>query len=238
MKFPSVKKEKHSCLPQVFLAIFVVGWVWSLFGPSDWLTWFLETCSFLIALPVIIGMHRKFPLTNITLLVLLLSGLMMCVGAYYTYAQVPLGFWLQDVFGFERNHFDRIGHFFQGVAPAMLFREVLLRHTDLKPGMGWLFFIVTCISLALSAGYELLEWAAVLIYGNGTQEFLGMQGDIWDAQADMLMALMGAVSTLVLFRKEQTRQFKLMQRWKRSHWVRLMKDRKKFMGGFLERFRH
>lgn len=233
----AITAAPNAKMPLIFLAIFFTGFAWSFCGPSDAMTWFLEIVPFALGLPLVVYLHRQMPLTNLTLGILTLAALMMCMGAYYTYSQVPLGFWMQDWFGFERNHYDRLGHFFQGVAPALLFREVLMRHTELKPGRGWLFFIVVSISLALSACYELLEWAAVLIYGDGTASFLGTQGDIWDAQADMLMALSGAILTLLLFRRTQTMQFRAIQRRQRRDWRAILKGRREYFSGLFGKYR-
>jgi putative membrane protein len=127
------------------------------------------------------------------------------LGGHYTYARVPPGFWVQDLFGFARNHYDRLGHLAQGFIPAMIAREILLRRTPLTRG-GWLFFIVCCICLAISACYEFIEWWAALIGGAGATEFLGTQGDVWDTQWDMLMALIGAITAQLLLARLHDRQ--------------------------------
>jgi putative membrane protein len=114
------------------------------------------------------------------------------LGGHYTYARVPLGFWMQDLFDFSRNHYDRIGHLAQGFIPALIAREILLRRTPLRRG-AWLFFLVTCVCLAVSVCYEFIEWWAALIGGSGATEFLGTQGDVWDTQWDMFMALVGSL---------------------------------------------
>jgi putative membrane protein len=127
------------------------------------------------------------------------------LGGHYTYARVPLGFWMQDLFHFSRNHYDRIGHFAQGFVPAIVAREILIRRTPLVPG-GWLFFLVVCVCLAVSASYEFIEWWAALIGGSGAAEFLGTQGDVWDTQWDMFMALTGAIAAQILLSGVHNRQ--------------------------------
>lgn len=127
------------------------------------------------------------------------------VGGHYTYARVPLGFWLQDALDLARNHYDRIGHFVQGFVPAIIAREILLRRSPLKPGK-WLFFLVVTVSLSISASYELVEWAAAVIGGSAADEFLGTQGDVWDTQWDMFMALLGALTALIVLSRRHDRE--------------------------------
>ncbi|MEW5754712.1 MAG: DUF2238 domain-containing protein [Pseudomonadota bacterium] len=166
--------------------------------PADTLTWALETFPVMIGAPILIATYRRFPLTPLVYRLLTLHALILIVGGHYTYAQVPLGFWLQEVFDFSRNHYDRIGHFAQGFVPAMLAREILLRRSPLKPGK-WLFFIVTCICLAISAFYEFIEWWTALLEGSAADAFLGTQGDVWDTQWDMFLAFVGAMSSQLMF---------------------------------------
>src|SRR5262249_46587047 len=136
-------------------------------------------------------------LTPLAYRLVFVHALILMLGGHYTYAEVPLGFWMRDVFGFARNHYDRIGHFAQGFVPAVLAREVLLRRTTLRQG-AWLFFLVSCVCLALSAVYEFIEWWTALATGEAATAFLGTQGDPWDTQWDMFMALIGAVSSQLL----------------------------------------
>jgi len=127
------------------------------------------------------------------------------VGGHYTYAHVPLGFWLQDLFDVARNPYDRIGHFMQGFTPAIIVREILVRRSPLRPGK-WLFFLVSCVCLAISAVYEFIEWWAALLLGQGAQEFLGTQGDPWDTQWDMFLALVGAIAAQLALARVHDRQ--------------------------------
>jgi len=174
-------------------------------GPVDRGTWVLEVAPVVIAAPLLYFTWRPFRLTPLTYRLIFLHALILILGGHYTYAHVPLGFWLQDLFDFARNPYDRIGHFAQGFVPAIIAREILLRRSPLRPGK-WTFFIVCCICLAISAVYEFVEWWAALILGQGAQEFLGTQGDPWDTQWDMLMALVGAITAQVLLARIHDRQ--------------------------------
>jgi len=185
---------------RAFLALCVVaaiGLVWSGIGPVDRLTWWLEVAPVIIAVPLLAVTLARFPLTWIVYLLIAVHAAILMLGAHYTYAKVPLGFWLQEALEFSRNPYDRIGHFAQGFVPAMVARELLLRHTPLRRG-GWLFTIVAGMSLAISACYEFIEWWAALIGGGSAEAFLGTQGDVWDTQWDMFLALCGAISAQLL----------------------------------------
>lgn len=177
--------------------------------PADRLTWVLEITPVFIGLPLALITRRAFPLTPLLYRLLAIHALILILGAHYTYAGTPPGFWAQDLFGFERNHYDRLGHFAQGFIPAILAREILLRCSPLKSG-AWLFFIVVCICLAFSALYELMEWWAAAAGGEAAHEFLGTQGDPWDTQWDMFLAMVGAVSSLLLLRRAHDRQLRRM----------------------------
>jgi putative membrane protein len=170
--------------------------VWSGIAPRDRFTWLLEVAPVLIGAPILVATRKRFPLTRLVYTLLLIHAIILMVGGKYTYAEVPFGFWLQDVFGFPRNHYDRIGHFAQGFIPAMLAREVLIRRSPLA-GSRWLPFLVVCFCLAFSALYELIEFWTALATGEAAEAFLGTQGDVWDTQWDMQMALLGAVTALV-----------------------------------------
>ena len=168
--------------------------LWSLVHPTDSLTWFLESVPVIVTVPLLAFTFRRFPLTPLAYSLIALHAAVLLVGGHYTYAEVPLFNWLRDAFGFARNHYDRLGHFMQGAVPAILAREVLLRRSPLKNGK-WLFFLVTCVCLAISAGYELVEWLSAVLLGQGADAFLGTQGDPWDTQWDMFMCLVGALSS-------------------------------------------
>ena len=155
-------------------------------------TWMMETFPIFIAVPILVLTYRRFPLTPLVYTLILVHAVILMVGGHYTYARVPLGFWMEHAFGFTRNHYDRIGHFAQGFVPAIIAREVLLRRTPLRAN-GWLFFIVCSICLAISACYEFVEWWSAIIGGSKADDFLGAQGDVWDTQWDMLFALIGSI---------------------------------------------
>ena len=188
---------KESRLPLVLLALVAAALVASALAPYDRATWWMEVAPVLIAAPVLVATHRRFPLTPLLQALIAAHALVLIVGGSWTYARVPVGFWLQDVLALDRNPYDRIGHFMQGFVPAIAAREILLRHRVLRPG-GWLFFVVTCVCLAISALYELVEWGAAVALGQGAEAFLGTQGDPWDTQSDMAMALLGAVLAQLL----------------------------------------
>ena len=160
--------------------------------PHDYTTWWMETAPIFIALPILVATYKSYTLTPLTYRLLFVHALILMVGGHYTYAEVPLGYWMEDWFGFVRNDYDKIGHVAQGFVPALLFRELLLRSSPLKRGK-LLFTLVTACCLAISATYELIEWAAAISMGQGADAFLGTQGDPWDTQTDMLMALIGAI---------------------------------------------
>jgi putative membrane protein len=189
-------------------ALLVIGavlLVWSGIAPADRTTWLLEVFPIFIAVPVLLATARRFPLTPLAYRLIFVHALILMLGGHYTYAQVPLGFWMQRAFGFTRNHYDRIGHLAQGFVPAIVAREILVRRSPLRPGR-WLFFIVLCVCLAISACYEFIEWWSALIGGSAAEAFLGTQGDPFDTQADMLMALIGAFTAQVLLARLHDRQ--------------------------------
>lgn len=190
------------------LLLAVMAWSWQ--QPADRLTWWLEAAPVLLALPLLIATWGRFPLTRLAYWLILAHSVILLVGAHYTYAQVPLGFWMQEALNFSRNHYDRIGHLAQGFIPALLAREILLRNRVLAPG-GWLFFLICCFVLALAATYELVEWWAALIAGEGATAFLGTQGDTWDTQWDMFLALLGGLAAQLLLRRGHDRQLAIVQ---------------------------
>ena len=179
-------------LPVLLLGLVGVALVVSGVAPFDRATWWMEVAPVIILAPLLVASQRGFPLTRLLQVLIAAHALVLIVGGAWTYARVPFGSWLQDVMGLERNPYDRIGHFMQGFVPALAAREILLRRAVVR-GRGWLFFIVSCICLAISAVYELVEWGAAVALGQGAEAFLGTQGDPWDTQSDMAMALVGAL---------------------------------------------
>ena len=183
-------------------------------GPKDRFTWWLEIAPILVAVPVLVGTARRFPLTPLAYRLLFVHALILMLGGHYTYAEVPLGFWFRDLLGLARNHYDRLGHVAQGFVPAILAREVLRRRTPVV-SPGWLFFLVTCIVLAISAAYELLEWLAAITTGSAAMAFLGTQGDVWDTQWDMFLALCGAIAAQLLLSRRHDRELAAVARGSR-----------------------
>ena len=191
--------------PPILLGVGVALLALSAVHVHDRFTWFLEVVPALIALPLLVFTYRRFPLTPLAYRLILLHACILMLGGHYTYAEVPLGYWIKDAFGFARNHYDRIGHFAQGFVPAILAREILLRKTPLKSG-GWLFFLVTCVCMAISAFYEFIEWWTALSSGEAADAFLGTQGDPWDTQWDMFLALLGAMIAQITLSRYHDRQ--------------------------------
>jgi len=185
----------------ILTLIFFSVLTWSGIHPRRPLTWFLEVVPALIGGAILVMTYRRFPLTSLIYILFLFHAVILMIGGHYTYARMPLFNYIRDIFELSRNHYDRVGHFVQGFVPAIITREVLLRTSPLKKGK-WLFFIVVCICLSISAMYELLEWQYAVIKGGASaKEFLGSQGDIWDAQNDMAMALIGSIIALVTLSK-------------------------------------
>lgn len=169
---------------------------WSGAEPKDRFTWLLEVLPAMSGAVVLVATYSRFRLTNLLYCLIWLHAAILMVGGHYTYAEVPLFNWLRDTFDLGRNYYDRVGHFAQGFVPALIAREILLRRSPLQPGK-WLNLIVVCICLAISAGYELVEFGVAVATGEAADAFLGTQGDVWDTQWDMLFALIGAITALV-----------------------------------------
>jgi putative membrane protein len=191
-------------MTKTWLGIFFITLLWSGINPKDYPTWMLETAPALIALIALFMTRQKFRLTDLAYNLILAHSLILMVGAHYTYAEVPLFDWLQDVFNLERNNYDKVGHLAQGFVPAIIAREILIRNHVLL-NSKWLNFFIVCICLAISAVYELLEWCVALVSSEAAEAFLGTQGDHWDTQSDMAFALLGAILALALLRKTHDR---------------------------------
>lgn len=183
------------------LIIAMAFWIWSAIGLRDTrLTWVLETLPVMIALPVILLTYKRFTLTSLTYTLIAIHAMILMLGGHYSYAKVPLGFWMEDWFGWTRNNYDKIGHFMQGFGPAIYTREILARTSPLRRGK-WLGFISISVPLAFSALYEIFEWVASLSNPTDTEAFLGTQGYIWDTQTDMLWCLIGSIIAIILLTK-------------------------------------
>ena len=192
------------------LAVGAVLIVVSGIRPHDRATWILEVFPIFLAVPLLVATARQFPLTPLAYRLIFVHAVILMVGGHYTYAQVPLGFWMQAIFGFARNHYDRLGHFAQGFIPAMLAREILLRRSPLVRGK-WLFVLVVSVCLSVSVFYEFIEWWAALLGGDSADAFLGTQGDPWDTQWDMFMALIGAIAAQVVLARIHDRQLSVVR---------------------------
>ena len=189
----------------IWLAAFFLALVWSAWKPHDYPTWWLEVAPALIALAVLVYTRQRFVLTPLAYWLILAHAIILMVGGHYTYAEVPLGDWVRDLVGGDRNNYDKLGHFAQGFVPAIVIREVLVRNAVVAR-RGWLSLIVISICLAFSAFYELIEWWVALLSEEAAESFLGTQGYVWDTQSDMLLALLGAGLAIVLLGRIQDRQ--------------------------------
>jgi putative membrane protein len=185
-------KPLHVGLLLIFFAVLI----WSVIYPRDLFTWFLEVLPALIGVGVILFTYNRFRLSNLVYLLVLIHVIILMVGGHYTYAEMPVFNWIRDTFHLDRNYYDRLGHFAQGFIPAIIVREILLRKSGLQRGK-LLAFIVISICLAISATYELIEWGVAVATGSAADAFLGTQGDVWDTQWDMFLALWGATISLI-----------------------------------------
>lgn len=193
----------------IWVGIFVAVLVWSGIGPKDYLTWGLEVAPAVIGALVLLLTMRRFPLTPVLYALILVHCVVLMVGGHYTYAEVPLFDAIGDLFGWERNNFDKLGHLLQGFVPAIIAREILVRRAVVASG-AWRNLFIVCICLAFSAFYELIEWWVALLSGAGAEAFLGTQGYIWDTQSDMAWALGGAIAALLLLARLHDRQIAVM----------------------------
>ncbi|GAA3572710.1 DUF2238 domain-containing protein [Snuella lapsa] len=191
------------------LALLCLLFVWSSIGPYDYFTWFLEVLPAILGILVLVFSFKRFRFTNLIYSLIFIHCTILIVGGHYTYAEVPLFDWIQEVFNQQRNNYDKLGHFAQGFVPAMITREVLVRKQVVN-NYKWLNFIVVCIALAISAAYEFIEWGVSLSTGEGGDSFLGTQGYIWDTQSDMLYATVGAIMALAFLGKYHDKQLKLL----------------------------
>lgn len=201
----------------IWLVIFFAVLIWSAIHPYDYFTWFLEVLPALIGLVVLAATYNSFPLTPLLYHLILIHCLLLMVGGHYTYAEVPLFNDFKGWFGFERNNYDKLGHFIQGFVPALIARELIVRKGIISERF-WISFFVVCFCLAFSAFYELIEWAVASATGESAEAFLGTQGYLWDTQSDMALALVGAVLALVLLGKWHDRQ---MEHFLRGNYRRI-----------------
>jgi putative membrane protein len=189
----------------VWLTTYFAGLVWSAVNPHDYFTWFLEAAPALIGLAVLIATRERFPLTPLAYMLILIHSLILFLGAHYTYADVDTFKFVRDFFGWQRNNYDKLGHFAQGFVPAIIAREILIRNRVVN-GRGWLNLFVVSVCLAFSALYEMFEWGVAVATGDSAESFLGTQGYMWDTQSDMAMALIGAIVSLLLLSRLHNQQ--------------------------------
>lgn len=197
-----MRPKKQMQLQLSFMAVCLIVTV---IGCKDFVTWILETTPVMIGMVMIALTWKRFPLTPLLGVLICIHSLILAVGGHYTYAEVPIGFWIQNVFHFSRNHYDRLGHIFQGFMPAILAREIFIRRSIVQ-GKWWTFFLALSVCMAFSAFYEMIEWWTALISGAGAVAFLGTQGDIWDTQWDMFFAMIGAIVAPLLLSNWHDRQ--------------------------------
>lgn len=188
-----------------YLAIFLITALWSGYNSFDPVLWWLEAGICIVGVVILVYTYRRFQFTGITYFFILVHLIILLVGAHYSYARVPLFDWLSQVFDWSRNNYDKLGHFAQGFIPAMIARELMIRLEVIKK-RSWLPFLVICICLAISAFYELIEWWVALLSSDSAEDFLGMQGYVWDTQSDMFCAMLGAICMLLFFSKIQDKQ--------------------------------
>lgn len=182
----------------LLLVVSLAALAWSVYRPRDYGVWLFEILPGILGVGLLVATERRFRFSGLVYLLVGIHFAILAAGGKYTYAEMPLFNWLRDALGLSRNYYDRVGHFAQGFFPAIIAREILLRASPLRPGK-WLFFLTVCVCLALSAFWEMIEWWVVLIfYSDQGQEWLGSQGDVWDAQSDMLMALLGSILSQLL----------------------------------------
>lgn len=202
-KKPADTAQKTALL--MAAAALLIALIVSAIDPYDRLTWLMEVMPALIALPVLAFTYRRFPLTKLLYLLIFIHVLILIGGGTYTYARVPLGNWVQDAFSLARNPYDKLGHFWQGLVPALVAKEIFVRGNYVL-GKKMIAFLAICVAMAISAWYEIIEWWAALIMGQGADEFLGTQGDQWDTPSDMWLAFLGATVAVVLLARLHDRQ--------------------------------
>ncbi|MCP3794447.1 MULTISPECIES: DUF2238 domain-containing protein [Paenibacillus] len=202
--------SKNDRYPLVLLVLLALALIWSLIRPADYFTWVLEVLPAVLGAVLLAALYRRFRFTNLVYTLIWLHALILIVGGHYTYAEMPLFNWIRDTFGLERNYYDRLGHFVQGFVPALIVREVLLRKTALGSG-SWLTFLTVSVCLAISAVYELIEFAVAKATGTAAEAFLGTQGDVWDTQWDMLLAFIGALTAVILLSGVHNKRLKQLR---------------------------
>jgi len=207
-----MNSSKHFIIHVTFLAIVLIVFIWSVIKPSSYLDWLAEVSPGIIAIIIVVCIYNKFRFTTISYFIIALLSILTFIGGHYTYSEVPLFNWIKEEFNLQRNHYDRFGHFLKGLLTIVI-REILIRKTPLTKG-AWLTGISISILLAIAALYEIIEWLSTRISkgSKGAKDFLGMQGDRWDAQWDMFLALLGTIFTLLLFTKLHNKLLKKLDK--------------------------
>ena len=195
----------------IWVVVFLSVLIWSAVEPADRLTWWMEVIPALVGFLILITTRQRFPLTELVYFLILIHAIILMVGGHYTYAEVPLGDWLRDLVGGDRNNYDKLGHLAQGFIPVMIAREIMIRNKVVAV-KGWLTFLLLSVVLAFSAFYELIEWWAALVSSEAAESFLGTQGYVWDTQSDMLWALCGAIVALLSLSKLHDQQVSVLTR--------------------------
>lgn len=216
MEWEIVSKDKVTVLHLLLLLFIMIFLIWSIIKPINYSIWSMEVIPAVVVLIITIMAYRKFRLTTLSYVIIAILSILMFIGGHYSYSKVPLFDWIKDYFDFKRNHYDRFGHFIKGLMTIVI-REILLRFTPLSIGK-WLVFIALSITLAIGALYEIIEWAGTKVFGGGksSKEFLGIQGDIWDAQWDMSLLVIGSILALLIFSKLHTKQLEDSIKWKKE----------------------
>lgn len=191
----------------LWLAIFFLFLIWSAINPKDYYTWFLEVIPALIGLFILAITYKNFRLTTLVYILILIHCIILMIGGHYTYAEVPFFDYLKEVFNWDRNNYDKVGHFAQGFIPAMVARELIIRKNVMN-SKAWMNFFIVCFCLGFSAFYELIEWWVALLSGEGAEAFLGTQGYVWDTQSDMGYALLGSIVALISLSQIHDNQLK------------------------------
>ncbi len=199
-----------------WIATFLIVLIWSAINPKEYVTWALEVAPAVIGFVVLAMTHKRFPLTPLLYALILLHCIVLIVGGHYTYAEVPLFDTIKPWFGFERNNYDKLGHFLQGFVPAMIAREILIRNAVMASAY-WRNFFIVCFCLAFSAFYEVIEWWVAIISNGSAEAFLGTQGYVWDTQSDMGFALLGAILALILLGRIHDRQLRQLEDGSKTH---------------------
>ena len=192
---------------KIWLFIYSVVFIWSLINPKDLFTWFLEVFPAMIAFVVLAITYKKFRLTPLVYTLILIHCIILMIGGHYTYAQVPVFDFIKEILDQDRNNYDKLGHIAQGLIPAMIAREIIIRKNIISIE-AWRNFFIVCFCLAFSAFYELIEWWIAVLSNEASNDFLGTQGYIWDTQSDMAWALLGAIIALIFLRKYHDEQLK------------------------------